>query len=78
MLLSFKVFENFVETISKPQTIIGLVLVIVSFVLMLLTKKLVDKIKPEATEEEKMTYMIIFKVVAAVIAIAGLLIAVLI
>lgn len=52
-ILCVKLFENFVDVIKKPQTIIGLLLVIAAFVLMLMTNKIVEKFKPDAEEEKK-------------------------
>lgn len=75
-ILCVKLFENFVEVIKRPQTIIGLVLVILAFVLMILSKKIVEKFKPEADEEKKTTYMLTIKLVALGLVIVGLLVAI--
>lgn len=77
-ILSFLFTETIGERLSKWNVITGLALAVIALILMVLSRTIVRKVFKNKTEEQQVAYALRFKIVAAVFAVAGLMMAVLI
>lgn len=76
--LSFIFEETIGERFSKWNVITGLVLAVIALVLMVLSRTIIKKVFKNKSEEQQVTYSLRFKMLSAVFAVAGLMLAVLI
>ena len=70
--------ETIGERLSKWNVITGLVLAVIGLAFMIAAKPAVNKIFKDKTDEQKTTYILRLKMVSAIFAFAGLILAVIV